>query len=90
MIDFIARNLGIYSGDLIEHTCDDDTNYSYKFNYFDVLFIYADNGVFEIDRNKNMFGIIIENTIKISDQDIEKKLIPLVSNPFIGAVHRIK
>jgi len=93
MIDYIGKSLGIYSEDLITHTSTNDIHFNYEFKYFDVLFVFTDC-IDDLNviryRNKKFFSILIENGIKVSDECINKNLMPMLGNPFIGSIHTLK
>lgn len=61
-----------------------------KFNYFNVHFVdyyYLENIDFNFGQ---IFGIIIENNIGITETILQEKLIPsTIRNPFYGFIHEV-
>lgn len=81
--EFIKKRLVRFINDL-----ETNTENELDFKYFNVRFMKASR--LEKARGFRVFGIIIEDSVEISDEQIRDILVGFIDNPFIGAVHRMK
>lgn len=62
-----------------------NTEEKFTFEHFDVLFKKQKDAM--NTKGIRVFGIIIEDGCKITKEEINIFLVPLIHNPFIGGVH---
>lgn len=91
MLEFMHKRLGKYSEDILSHDFDEDENYIYEFKNFRVYFLQIDEIT---DKNyfgkMPVFGVLIQDGIKIEDAVIDNYIVPNMENPFIGGIHTIR
>lgn len=83
-LEFFRKRLFRYADELLRNNED-----TYMFENFEVFFMkYPVNE--DYLRGFKLFGIIIEENEQISKEFINKTLLPLIDNPFIGGIHVMK
>lgn len=79
-MDFIKKRLIQYTDKIIKST---DTEI--EFEDFKVIFTK------EIEQHElRLFGIIIQEEVEPTQEEVDTILYPLIDNPFIGAIHIMK